>query len=221
MSNRENILFQQGEELYFKGESKQALEKYEAVLKINSKYFGAHVRIAGIYAKAGNFDDALSQLKKAQAISSTVYDVNFEFGQVYAMNGNFDEAEKYLHRAIMIDPKESHAIDKLAVICRRTKEFDLLRNTMEFVIDSNPNNAEHLYLYGACLMQSFFYDDDKAKNKAISILEKSYSLGCKKKELLFYLAAAFKELGQLETSNKYFDELDQVAQEDKTLDLLF
>ncbi len=213
MSNKEFKIFRQAEQFYFKGESEQAIDKYNDVLKLNPKNYVAYVRIADIHAKVQNYKDALLQLEKAKSLCPTVYAVNLEFGQVYSMSGNLEDAKKYYHRAVMINPKRTEAIEMLAPVCAESRDHVLIKNTLEFAIDHHSSNVNITFMYGATMMLNFINDNIEAKKKTVSVLEKAYSLGCREKALLIFLGSAHKTLGNLNSSQKYWNELELMEKE--------
>ena len=220
MGNDEKLL-KEADELYFNSDYKQAMPLFLNLVDTYPDMCMAYVRIASIHAKEKNFPDAFAILEKGLKEHSKDYGLNYEMGQIHFMTGKAEEAMKYLHRAIMIYPKEDIAIIRIIHVCSHARKWIFLKNVLEYVIAYHQQNADFLYTYGACLMQTFAVDDLESRRKAIQILQRSYSLGNRKRELLFYLAAAHRVLGEKDISEKYFAELKKISDGNRELELLF
>ncbi len=214
-------LFRQADESYFRGNYGKAMPLFIDLIKAYPNTCGAYVRIASIFAKQGKYQEAFDILGKGLNIHPNDYGLNYEMGQIHFMVGDDEKALRYLHKAIMINPKEDVAILRIIHVCTKTREWTLLRNVLEYAIEHHQQNVDFLYTYGACLMQSFADEDPDSKQKSIMILQRAYSLGSRKRELLFYLGAAYEILGEKEISGKYFTELEKISNGNRTLELLF
>ncbi len=131
-------------------------EKIEQVLerKTNPSPLDTHLRLASIFAHAGQFNKATSELKTASVIQPNSPRVYTAFGDLYWQRGMLDDAEKAYKKALLIEPKFMKAHDRLvAVLMKKGDEKKIIAALKEAVAVS-PKNAARQVLLGKALLES-------------------------------------------------------------------
>jgi tetratricopeptide (TPR) repeat protein len=78
------------------GQTEAALEQYKIIADANPEDAQTYVRMAEIYRRNGNFDEALASLNKAQSMVQDSIEVPYQIAAVQQAQGNFEEAAKTL-----------------------------------------------------------------------------------------------------------------------------
>jgi tetratricopeptide (TPR) repeat protein len=73
---------------YFKGDKKEAIRQFEAVLKIDPKHVWAMGFIALIYGEQERYDDAIKLCRKALELEPNAAAIHFLLGEAYRKTGN-------------------------------------------------------------------------------------------------------------------------------------
>lgn len=75
---------------YFSRQYDRAIEQYQKTIEMDPNYAPAHMRLGGMYADQGTYEEAFAELKKGNAREA-------QLGYAYAVAGKRDEAQKILN----------------------------------------------------------------------------------------------------------------------------
>jgi tetratricopeptide (TPR) repeat protein len=78
------------------GQTDAALEQYKIIADANPEDAQTYVRMAEIYRRNGNFDEALASLNKAQSMVQDSIEVPYQIAAVQQAQGRFEDAAKTL-----------------------------------------------------------------------------------------------------------------------------
>ncbi len=146
-------------------------EKIDLVLerRSNPSPLDTHLRLASIYAHAGQFNKATSELKTALIVQPNSPRVYTAFGDLYQQRGMLDDAEKAYKKALIIEPKYMKAHDSLAaVLIKKGDEKKIIAALKEAVAVSPKNAARQVRLGKALLGSDMAGEARKAFKYAVS-----------------------------------------------------
>jgi tetratricopeptide (TPR) repeat protein len=117
-------LFERGQDAHAKGDSKKALELYEAAIKLKPEFPEAEFQRAMVLLATNRQAEALEGFNRAVALRPDWAMAYARFGSELAFLGTFDnKAELILRRAIELDGRNLEAIVALAVLRQHAKDF--------------------------------------------------------------------------------------------------
>ena len=110
-------LFERGQDAHAKGDTKLAIQLYEAAIKLRPEFPEAEFQRAMILVVTNRQVEAIEGFKRAVALRPDWAMAYSKFGSELAFFGTHDqEAEPILRRAIELNDKDSSAITSLAVL---------------------------------------------------------------------------------------------------------
>ena len=127
----------------------EAIEKYNAALKIDTGYLFADYQLASSLFSAGRGTEALAYLQKVISANTPLKAAAYELtGFVYFHNRQYAEAEKYAVDAISIDPKQATTQRMYALVCfHQNKRAAALLAFCSFIL-LEPNTARSAEAFG-------------------------------------------------------------------------
>jgi CheY-like chemotaxis protein/cytochrome c-type biogenesis protein CcmH/NrfG len=131
-------------------------EKIEQVLerKKNPSPLDAHLRRALIFANAGQYNKATSELKTALIMQPNSPRVFTAFGDLYWLRGMLDDAEKAYKKALLIEPKFMKAHDSLAAVLMKKGDEKKIIAALKEAVAVSPKNAARQVMLGEALLEN-------------------------------------------------------------------
>lgn len=148
-------IFNQGNDLYNKGQYKEAAAAYQKALPLAKKGNVAIVlsRLADAYAKAKENDQAVATYQKALALKPDDAALHNNLGSLYAGMGKLQEAQAQFQKAATLDPTNAgRYYFNIGAIMYNAGKMDEALTAFKKVISLDPKNAEAYYLEGQALM---------------------------------------------------------------------
>src|SRR4029077_16887332 len=134
-----------------------ALEQYKIIADANPEDAGTYLRIAEIYRKAGKFDLALENLKKAESMVQDSIEVPYNIAAVYQAQGRYDEAIQVLQGLLKktekadgnyTQPEKNNRtvfLERLGTIYRENRNDQAALDTFRKMLPLGDDNAERGY----------------------------------------------------------------------------
>ena len=132
----------QAEKLLAKGEHLQALNAFEAVLRVNPNHASAIHGAALACYSLGRSDDACTLLRHATTLAPNNAEYHNNLGTVLAAKRQFEEAIVCHHRAVHLDPTFAQAHNNLGNALRAFGRADAALGCFDQALALNPNYAE-------------------------------------------------------------------------------
>lgn len=209
---------QQARELMFPPTNKvrlqSALDMFQQAIRMDPTYFGGYAGAAQVLGFQVYFSlvlDTEAALVRAKEMAAKAQELNpvdawaqVSLGWVAQAAGLFEQAIVYANRAAAIDIQDRHTRDFIGVIYNLNGEFELTRQVIGPILDTNTvmRSGIDLNNMGAA---SFHVGDYPS---SIEFFEKTTELGGVTSALtLSYLAASHRELGNMTKANELFDQL--------------
>ena len=140
--------FEEGVRLHAKGENEKAIEAYREAIRLDNKYFEAHVNLGVILAVLKRYDDAISAVQEATRIRPNEARAYHLLGRLYVDAGNAMEAENAFKEALRLDPDFVPAKRDLATLYGFLKRTQEAVNLMLQLIASNETDATLRFFLG-------------------------------------------------------------------------
>jgi Tfp pilus assembly protein PilF len=144
-------------------------------------------------------EESIPYLRKAIALDTNYVEAYFNLAACEAKSNNLAEAEKYYLKLLSIDPKFMQAYASLSALYANGQQYDKIIKLNQDAIDKGVvgdileiNIGNVYYTRGDTL-------------KAIPFLEKAIELNPNNKLLNTFLANYYKDKGDLEKANHYYD----------------
>lgn len=130
-------------------------EKIDQVLerKRHPSPLDIHLRLAAVYANAGQFNKATGELKTALTIQPNNPRVFAAFGDLYRQRGMLDDAEKAYKKALLIEPKFMKAHDSLVEVLMKKGETNKVIAALKEAVSVSPKNASRQVFLGKVLLE--------------------------------------------------------------------
>lgn len=140
--NRRNTLYEEAGEQIRKKNYEKAIEKYNAILKLDQKYVKAYLEIGQLLKKMGKYSAAEDKYK--EAIDKGIEDsaIYFELGQTRMAMGKTKHAILDYNKAIEINPKNSDAYESLGQAFETLNNFEYAVQNFERALKCNDSRHE-------------------------------------------------------------------------------
>ncbi len=144
-------LYQQGNELYKKGNLQTALEKLHQAIAIYPEHAAAHTLMSIILMRSGNNEHAIEHAQKATTSNNNYIPGHVALGQAYEKVGNITDAKNSYHNALKIDNRNIEPHILLTKLLAREMTPESCNHAIEHAqsalkIDSQ--NSEALFALG-------------------------------------------------------------------------
>jgi tetratricopeptide (TPR) repeat protein len=181
------------------GHVDSAMAEYHAILELSPKAADAHNALGALYARQGNFQQALNHHRLARAVDPEKSDIYFNLGIAYIALGQTDSAMIAYQTVIKKDPTHSDAHNGLGTVYATLGKIDDARQSYQKSIQHNPKNADaynNLGLLSASQGQLI----EAAKNYQQAIIHQP-----KFADAHNNLGSALAELGQYDQAEPHFE----------------
>src|SRR5438067_6398114 len=107
-----------------KGNSDDAIEKYEQSLRLNPDYAEARYNLGSALLQKGKIDDAIAQCQKALELGPNDHDAHVVIGNAFMARRDIDGAISQYTQALALRAEDSNAHYNLATALREKGEFE-------------------------------------------------------------------------------------------------
>ena len=140
-----------GAELDDQGRFSEAMQEYQAALRINPNDSGAHNNLATHLARLGKFQEAIQQWEEALRIQPNHAEAHGNLAYALAQSERVPEAFEHWERALKISPDLASVHYDYGVALAQAGEADKAIRHFERVLQLNPRNADAHYRMGLAL----------------------------------------------------------------------
>ncbi len=197
-----------------------ALMEFKTVNQIGQ--FGEEVpevefrtRIAGMYEKFGQFEEALKEHILLTKLESAAAEHYFNCGRLFDERGKTDVGVKYLRKALELDPRMGKAHARLGLILYKTKHPVESRAELEMAIKLQPEYLESYYYLGKLLKESNDY------TAALLTLEKAQRSPELKVKALVERGGCYMSMGNLDKAVVELERAVKLAKEEGAPEALY
>lgn len=127
---------------YQEGDLQNAKRCFEETLKVHPDNFDALYYLAMVNYQMEDYDETISNIKKALNRNPINAEANNLFGNVLMVKGKLKEAVISYQKAIEINPNFADAYNNLGMIYKQTAQIDEAINYFQKALEINPNFAE-------------------------------------------------------------------------------
>ncbi len=149
-----NGLSQTADELYFQGialkndkKAKEALVKFQEVIKKNPSYYKAHYEIGWCQNDLENYVAAISALRIARKDMSDIPKVYFELGYAFEKNGQYDSAQACYEKCKLLKPDYGGLIKRIGYCYYSADKYEMAIAKFKEHILTNPKENDYMFWY--------------------------------------------------------------------------
>ena len=145
-----------GEAYAAAGESQQAIEQFNAALKINPKHFGAYLDLGLLAMDSKRLDEARGYLQKVIDLTTAQQTAGtndrgeiayYNLGRIELADGNYDKAIGYFNQSLRIRSDASDTYYYLAMALDSTGQHDEAKRNLGYALRFDPSFSQaHLLL---------------------------------------------------------------------------
>ena len=90
------------------------MDHYRRALKLDPRYAAAHNNLAAAYARKGQIDAAVSEMRAALQYDSQNADYHYNYAVLISQQGDLAQARQYLESTLSLNTKFQEAREALA-----------------------------------------------------------------------------------------------------------
>ena len=178
-----------------------ALLEYEQTQWINSDHPSAHLNLGNFYLDRGDFGAAEAAYRKAIELEPGYLLAYINLTDLYRAQDRDADGERILRRALEIDANYAPANYTLGLLLIRRQEKEKALAYLRRAANLSPENPRYSYVYGIAL------NTLGKPAQAIAALEKALKSNPFDRDLLFSLAAIYRDRGALKMAREYAKKL--------------
>jgi tetratricopeptide (TPR) repeat protein len=184
-----------------------ALDQYKQITEADPQDAQSYMRMAEIYRRDGNFDQALAVLKKAQAIAEDSFEIPYSIAVVYENVGRYDEAAQILQDLLKRTEKpdgtysvpernnRSIFLERLGTVYRDQNKTQLALETFRKMVALGDDSASRGYQQ---LVET--YRDAKQWTQATAVAEEATQKLPQDRGLKLIYAGQLADTGQVDVA---------------------
>ena len=187
------------------GRLPEAQKLYERALEINPGYVDVHVSLSNVYAGQQKYEQAIAVLREGLRHEPGRYELYNNLAYLYNLRGDHRAAVETLHMALRLEPDSAEAHYNLGVAYQRQGLLDQAiaeyRRAIELKYDVP---LSYYFNLGMTLMSN------GEPREALPVLQVCYRLNPRHSGVLYNLALAYLELGDLPSARNMTVQLRSV-----------
>ena len=188
-------------------DQKKHLDEYMKMLMVNSDQSATHVNL-GIYYQGENMiDSAMNSYQNALRVDSNSIEAAINMADLYRAQNQDVKGKQILLDYRAKYPDRAEICNALGLLYVRQKQQDKALEMFAKSLDLEPENTYYIYIYGVAL------NSLGKKEEAIEVLEKGYAINPFDYNITYTLAAIFREMGNEENFQKYYNQVLWLQQE--------
>jgi len=130
-----------GAVLQSRGKLNQAIEQYDAALRIRPQDATVNNALGAVFIAEGHPDRAIPYLRTAEQIRPDYFDACYNLGNALASTGNFQAAEEQFAAAVHIKPDDADAHANLGSALAELGQLPEAKAQFERALEINPSHA--------------------------------------------------------------------------------
>jgi arylsulfatase A-like enzyme/Tfp pilus assembly protein PilF len=177
-------------------QNKQAIAKFESVIKQDNSLAGAHAALGEAWMHLGQFDKAIPPMKRAVELQPDSSYARYQLATVLVKTGDLKSAEPQLQAAAAGSPQSSEIFYTLGFVYFRTDRVPDAEKQLRKALDLKPD------YYDADLLLGFILGSQHRAQEALVYLKTAARLQPNSPEPHEYLADAYTELRDQHTAER-------------------
>jgi protein O-mannosyl-transferase len=145
--------FKLGEILAQRGDLADAIENFEAALRIDPRNTYAHTALGFAFTIQDRLTEALEQYDDALRIGPRFASAHTGLGLVFARQGKLSEASDQFRRALEIDAGDAQAHINLGLILKKQGQRGKAAAHFQQAVQADPNSEQAQYQWGLALAE--------------------------------------------------------------------
>ena len=203
LNNLSDKLYNEGNQIFSRGDYEGALEKYQLVLDLNPDYYQSHFQIGVIQKKLGNYDEALFRFTETVLIKPDYEKGWFALGLTNQNNGDYDEALEAYTKAVEANPNYAKAYAQQGTIFLLHEDYPNAEEAYNMAIQSDPMYVKPYTDLGKLYIKQEKYEE------ALNSLKTATALDERKYQAWSLLAHVYNVIGNCdEGKNAAYQALD-------------
>ena len=170
-------LFNEGNLLRESAKHQEAIEKYEACVKISPKFAEAWYNMGLSYTHLRDFPNAIAMFEKSIEADPTIAKVWNTMGGFLLQEKRRDEAVEAFRKAIEIDYDHTNAWNNLGYIYSKENDYVEAEKAYRRVTELNPSNHEAWYMLGQMALGQNKYPIAEEAYKAATEVKSDFAWG--------------------------------------------
>lgn len=148
-----------------------ALEQLDAVRSIDGETVEVQLEVAQNLAAMRRYDDAESELRRAERLSPDRWEVHQQLGILHFKRGLYEDADEELRRAIELDPAQAASYFYRGEALNQMARVDDALEMLERAVQLDPQNARAYFAMG------ILYDRKHLRAEAAAMYRKARETG--------------------------------------------
>ena len=148
VGSRIQLLYQDALRAEKQGRTDQAIQDYQAIIRLNPKLAAAYNNLGRLYWQKGNLGDAITTLKRACELNPGLTAPHAMMGFAYYQMRNFTAAQRELAEALKLNPTDRNVKLFLARSLAAAGDFNGALRLLEQLRREDPKNSEVLFSLG-------------------------------------------------------------------------
>jgi tetratricopeptide (TPR) repeat protein len=138
--------------------------------------FEAQVRAGEVYLQAGNFEDAIDFMTRANKLRPDDYETVVRLGNAYSSAERFEDAARWYTAALAKRPDDCDARSELALTfyMRKPRQPEKAISELRRCLQSDPNHVHSLHNLALMLMETKQFDESEATLARLEKAEPNY-----------------------------------------------
>jgi tetratricopeptide (TPR) repeat protein len=158
-----------------------------------------NVVLGQAHAEQGDYDAAVTSLRRALELKSTVAEANSTLGIIFLKQGKLEDSEQALKAELASHPGDVRTRYTLATVYELNRQVDAALREVRAVLKTRPEYADARYLFGKILLAQGDAPEAAAQ------LEVAAKLAPDDANVHYQLGQAYQRLGRSELAQQQFD----------------
>src|SRR5207247_8482879 len=144
-----------------------ALRLFQTYNKQDPSGVEALSSLESIYARMGEFNEAITGYKQGLALDPWNPQLNMNMGLAYLKSGRYEEAARSFSRTLLVESDNSR-VEELRAFCHyQLEQYELAATEAQRVYKAAPQEESAAFLLGSIYLKLHFYD------KAIPLIDQA------------------------------------------------
>jgi tetratricopeptide (TPR) repeat protein len=147
-------LFAQGLQAMKNGQLSQAEDRFQHVIRLDPTSSAAYINLGVTYMRERRWDDALTQLRRAETLSPNVPGIHLNIGLAYYRKNDFDAAIQPFSETLKLQPDSLQASYLLGLCYFFTNRYKKAAETLSPLWERESTNLNYLYVLSIAASKS-------------------------------------------------------------------
>jgi len=197
-----------GEAFFQRGRIPEAIEQFEAAVKINPLYDNAHYDLGNALSQTGRIPDAIDQYETVLRLNPTYANAYYDLGNALVRDHRIPEATDRFEKALQLNPRHAAAHYALGNLLFDASRIPEAIDHYEQSLQIDPNHAEVRYALGNALLKT------NRLAEAMDQYEQAARLNPNDAQALSNLGVVLARMGRFPEAAEQFEAAIQIDPDD-------